>query len=565
MNYSTEEGYHATQRQGENIMKVKLLCMWCLAILALGPGQLLASEEPASDSAQYKTYGAVEAIKVARVPERWITTDHSKHDALKGEFTRPEEVTAACLSCHNEAAQQIHETIHWTWLCPADPNQEMGKYGLSFNNFCISVPSNEPRCTSCHAGYGFKDKNFDFSDLTAVDCLVCHDTTGDYKKFPSGAGYPVEEPKKFGKQEFFPPDYNLVAQKVGRPSRDNCGVCHFYGGGGDGVKHGDLDSSLSSPSRDLDVHMNAEGQNFRCVRCHTTNAHKIAGRCYKQPAFDDPDKSLLHDDMIHRISCASCHTDKPHEPGHKANDHTDIVACQTCHIPEFARVLPTKMWWDWSKAGAMKDGKPYSVEGPLHRHSYTSKKGEFRWEKNVQPEYAWFNGTLEYLLLTDKVDPSKGPVQVNHPVGSMDDPRSRIYPFKVHRGKQPFDPVNQTFLAPHLFGKDQDAYWKNFDWKKASQHGMDYLGLPFSGEVDFAETTYYFQITHMVAPKEKSVKCGECHARDGRLANLAGFYMPGRDSMQALDIFGWLLFFGSLAGVLGHGFLRIFSHNKRKG
>ncbi|MEZ4484698.1 MAG: hypothetical protein R2864_08900 [Syntrophotaleaceae bacterium] len=34
------------------------------------------------------------------------------------------------------------------------------------------------------------------------------------------------------------------------------------------MKHGDLDSSLYSPSHDLDVHMNAAGSDFSCQRCH---------------------------------------------------------------------------------------------------------------------------------------------------------------------------------------------------------------------------------------------------------------------------------------------------------
>ena len=41
-----------------------------------------------------------------------------------------------------------------------------------------------------------------------------------------------------GKQ---PIKWTKVAQNVGLPARENCGGCHFYGGGGDGVKHGDLD------------------------------------------------------------------------------------------------------------------------------------------------------------------------------------------------------------------------------------------------------------------------------------------------------------------------------------
>ena len=51
-----------------------------------------------------------------------------------------------------------------------------------------------------------------------------------------------------GKKKFLVPDYNLIAQKVGKTGKDNCGSCHFFGGGGNAVKHGDLDKSLSNPT-----------------------------------------------------------------------------------------------------------------------------------------------------------------------------------------------------------------------------------------------------------------------------------------------------------------------------
>jgi len=60
----------------------------------------------------------------------------------------------------------------------------------ALNNFCIGVRSNWPGCTSCHADYGWEDESFDFSNQDAVDCLVCHDTTGTYVK--GAAGYPLE-------------------------------------------------------------------------------------------------------------------------------------------------------------------------------------------------------------------------------------------------------------------------------------------------------------------------------------------------------------------------------------
>ena len=98
-----------------------------------------------------------------------------------------------------------------------------------------------PRCTSCHAGYGWRDENFDFSDSSKIDCLVCHDTTGKYKKAPPAAGFPEKNL-----------DLASIAQNVGRPSRSTCGMnCHFRGGGGDAVKHGDIQPAVigSEPRR----------------------------------------------------------------------------------------------------------------------------------------------------------------------------------------------------------------------------------------------------------------------------------------------------------------------------
>ena len=77
------------------------------------------------------------------------------------------------------------------------------------------------------------------------------------------------------------------------------------------------------------------------------------------------------------------------------------------------------------------------------------------------------------------------------------------------------------------------------------------------------ETSYVFPITHMVAPKENTLACTECHSRrDSRLANLSGFYMPGRDRGNWLDILGWMAVLGALAGVVLHGAGRIFANGK---
>ena len=91
-------------------------------------------------------------------------TDHSAF--VKGPFMTGPDVTKACLQCHESQAQDFMKTVHWTWSSrqKADGKGEvnLGKIN-AVNNFCIALPSNEPRCTSCHAGYGWKDASFDFS------------------------------------------------------------------------------------------------------------------------------------------------------------------------------------------------------------------------------------------------------------------------------------------------------------------------------------------------------------------------------------------------------------------
>jgi hypothetical protein len=90
--------------------------------------------------------------------------------------------------------------------------------------------------------------------------------------------------------------------------------------------------------------------------------------------------------------------------------------------------------------------------------------------------------------------------------------------------------------------------------------------LPFSGEFDFVETDYVFPITHMVAPKEKSLSCTECHSKtDSRLADLKGFYMPGRDASKLLNLAGWGAVLGSLIGVLIHALGRLLSRDNGNG
>jgi len=58
--------------------------------------------------------------------------------------------------------------------------------------------------------------------------------------------------------------------------------------------------------------------------------------------------------------------------------------------------------------------------------------------------------------------------------------------------------------------------------------------------------------------------CEQCHRQNGRLEQLTHFYMPGRDKNSRLDLIGWLVVLGPLAGVFLHGLGRMVFAKKRE-
>ena len=484
----------------------------------------------------------------------WTTADHSKMEALRKPFESGREITEACLSCHSMADDQLMHTIHWSWQSPYEDG-DVGKAGYSINTFCISSNRmNDTSCNKCHIGWEGKEDG--------INCLKCHgqkemDWQAQFKDL-----HFFEETGETEIVEEIQADIQKAVVQVGLPTRQNCGECHFNGGGGEGVKHGDLDASLINPKRQLDVHMGIDGKNFSCTRCHTTRDHQVSGRVYSTPAVAER-KSLVENDLAPKISCESCHTATPHKEV-KLNDHTDMVACQSCHIPAFARAHSTQMSWDWSTAGKLKDGNPYQEKGEYDRPVYKSIKGNFTWQKDVVPEYFWYNGSIRAVTAKDVIDPS-GTVAVSGPVGQRGDKASRIYPFKVHHGRQPYDMIHSRFITP-LLSEEVNGFWKTFNWDDASRRGMELMDLPYSGQIGFVDTTYVFPTTHMVAPKEDALSCNDCHRRDtGRMAALGGFYMPGRDRFPLLDFAAWGAALAALAGISLHAFGRIVMNGRRNG
>ncbi len=421
----------------------------------------------------------------AEVPERAVHTSHA--DIIKGPLDTPQQVTQACLDCHPQAAQDVMATTHWTWesqpfeVAWRDEPVTIGKIN-QINNFCIGSQGNQKKCMTCHTGYGWQEgAEYDFSNALNVDCLVCHADTSAYAKGEYGNPAPGI-------------DLLAAAKSVRAPTRDNCGKCHFDGGGGNGVKHGDLDESLYFPTENLDVHMG--GQDFLCTDCHQAEDHQIKGRMVADNMTIAPQE---------QVACTDCHAAAPHDD-QRINNHTQTVACQTCHIPAMAVEDPTKVFWDWSTAGQ---------DLPDDHYTYLKIKGNFVYDKNFAPTYLWFNGNLSYrYLLGDTIDPTQ-PTYINKPAGDINDPTAKIFPFKLHIAKQPYDTVYNYLLQPITAG--DNGYWTNFDWDNAFRLAEAVTGLKYSGQYGFAETWMYWPTTHMVQPKENALQCNNCHGAESRL------------------------------------------------
>ena len=400
------------------------------------------------------------------------------------------EVTAACLECHEAQARDLMKTAHWRWqgsspyAAGAEAREDRGKAN-QINNFCIAVASNEERCAQCHVGYGPCETHasgLGCDDPGRIDCLVCHDTTGTYAKDPKRHGMPRG-------------DVNLgaVARAVGRAGRGNCGACHFFSGGGPNVKHGDLEPALADPSPELDVHMGRAG--LRCQDCHRTRDHHIAGKSVSLPVGQ------------RRVTCAQCHGERPHRlaagTGVHLDRHVATVSCQACHIPAIAREQPTKMFWDWSKAGQDQE----ATKDALGMPTFDKKKGASRWARDVTPVYRWYNGRARYYDLGDEVDPA-GVTALNEPLGLRRERYARVTPFKYFEAIQPIDAERRVLAVPKLW----NGFWDHFDWAAAITEGMAAVGQPFSGKVGFARTASYWGIHHTVPPKARALRCADCHA-----------------------------------------------------
>jgi hypothetical protein len=283
--------------------------------------------------------------------------------------------------------------------------------------------------------------------MTKIDCLVCHDTTGTYKKTPTAAGMPDPEGGSGGN----------VAKNVGPPPARPAGTV----------------TSTAAVAKPSSTRISPGSCSIRSAAATST----WAGTIFSAPTATAPattkSPGAARRCRWWKAGCPAegCHTDKPHYGDlldHHLNKHSDTIACTTCHAPVYAKCKPTKTFWDWSKAG---DKNRKAEKRQIRHGGLPLEKRRVHLEGVAKPVYRWYGGFMERVLLGDKIGHGRRVrSDLTKPVGSINDPGPRYRPSRSWAAFRPVDQENHYLLVPHLFPKGKDdktAYWKHRDWQKA--------------------------------------------------------------------------------------------------
>ena len=372
-----------------------------------------------------------------------------------------EAANRICIKCHAQAAADLRQSVHWTWLRTMTNNgsQFANDLRTDLSRFGLSAASNPGQCLRCHISALPENRETETEPANSINCLVCHDTTGRY-----GAGVSAKE-------------LTGIVQQAGLPMPRNCRTCH------------DRDCGLAPagirPDSTTDIHMVKYG--FTCQQCHPgLGRHSMARRLENAPREEATGSG-----------CSACHGNSPHRMK-QLNRHGRFVACQSCHIPGLASRNPVVLEWNWLIAGGVPRlwtiaGNPVLVDG-------------FMAGSNIRPQYWWTNGKMRVYRRGERIT---GNLVVLCQPGSRA-PDSLIMPFRTITATQLKDRKYHYLLSPLLTGK-HPPFWTTASLNQAIGKGMAAMRLPFSGETAPVTSLRYEQINHGVVRASDALGCMDCH------------------------------------------------------
>jgi hypothetical protein len=477
-------------------MKINIAAIIVAGILLLTSGVMAARMAPTEDDTQY--------LPIVRV----MPVGDSSHDTITS-YDGPE----TCISCHQNEAEQMHASVHYQQSGPT-PNVlnipgNAGKSDGAFNTYCGTIETSRfATCAGCHVGYGQKPSTeMSREQLNNIDCLMCHQqnyarkAAGPYEDIsaigPDGQPRFIQAPIEDENGFHYMPDESKMsitileaARTVHKTNRATCLRCHAYASGSNGGKRGDLSSVTINPPLSSDVHMSPAGEDFTCAECHDAGDHRVRGR-----GLD-----LRPNDVALRFTCAHCHGEQPHDDYSTRNSsskdlHAERVACQSCHIPTFAKDVSTEVERDWLE--------------PFYSTAACSGQGGWKPEEirqsNVVPTYRWFDGTSNVYKLGQVADLNPdGEYKLGAPNGSVSLTGAKIYPMKEHRSISARHDASGQMIPHSTF-----TYFISGDFDQAVREGMIQAGL--SGDYTIVPVHTYQTINHGVERDDNALKCGQCH------------------------------------------------------
>jgi cytochrome c len=401
-----------------------------------------------------------------------------------------------CLECHTEHAFDVFESTHYQWKgeAPDMLNQSsflQGKHAGGVNTYCGNIAGNWEGCSTCHVGRGAEPEALPSqAQLENIDCMICHQDAYKRKRV-GGVFQPDMASMSIGMDE--------AVQTVHKPTRASCLQCHAKAGGGDAVKRGDLAlATAHTADGQYDVHMSTTGANLNCQSCHVPENHRFPGK-----GSDIRPTDLAGVDLD--CNSGGCHSPTPHDSS-EINQHTAKVACQSCHIPIYAKNAGDS---DASEATELHRSWQAGTE-----HAHAPFHPVLVKANNQVPVYRYWNRMSDNYLLFDAVyeDPETGTYHTSIPDGAVNDPGSRLYPFKYKTSDYPLRTESNQLIA-----LDTSVFFATADADAAAIAGLENMGFNGADEYQWVTTDTYQLLNHQVSPSDDALNCSACHLNTARM------------------------------------------------
>jgi hypothetical protein len=371
--------------------------------------------------------------------------------------------TKVCAKCHPQEMKDMSYTVHSKLKSKVNVKGLTGEYGFinRYCSFCGStalvnwadqIKANDGEsisvgCGKCHIG----GNDLPSAELeNEIDCFICHSNDYDMSKKV------VNKTPQGLKWSWDNSESSLSS--IVPPTAENCKRCH----------NDYMTTYRGTPfNEDTDAHA-AKG--MQCIQCHTIKNHKIARGNHVTDLWANALPSVAH-------SCIQCHMNRRHKNNY-INIHLKKIACETCHVKHARGIV----FRDWTKP---QDPDANDLYEPL-----TESVSE------GIPEFSWFNGEVKKSTM---------------PIGTRNDGRSKIYPFKIIKVIIPYDPELEKPLPMKL-----SVFKQTGDINAAIKVAAEELNIEWSGNWkphQYPVNGIFTQINHSVSNKGR--QCDECHSDTG--------------------------------------------------